>query len=73
MNGTFFHEQAAAVARLAESEPDASARLKALYRRVFARDPSAKEIDLGLSFLTQGTLEEYAKVMLATNEVLFQK
>jgi hypothetical protein len=73
MNGTFFHTQAAAVAQLVESEPDALARLKALYRRILARDPSAKEIDLGLSFLAEGTLQEYAKVMLATNEVLFQK
>jgi len=36
-----------------------------------ARDPSPKELDLALSYLSQGTLEQYSHILLSTNEVIF--
>ncbi|MBI2686174.1 MAG: PSD1 domain-containing protein [Acidobacteria bacterium] len=73
MNGAFIRGQANVVAKAVETEPDNNARLRALYRRILARDPSPKELDLGLTYLAQGKLEEYAHILLSTNEVLFQK
>ncbi|MBL8238158.1 MAG: DUF1553 domain-containing protein [Bryobacterales bacterium] len=70
LNGTFLKTQATILAKQVETEPD---KLQALFRRILARDPSPSERDLGLSFLAQGTLADYAHVLLATNEVLFQK
>lgn len=73
MNGPFLRAQAGLLAKAVEKEPDTEAQLRALYRKILARDPSPAEIDLGLTYLAQGKLEEYAHVLLATNEVLFQK
>ncbi|MFN0104408.1 MAG: PSD1 and planctomycete cytochrome C domain-containing protein [Bryobacteraceae bacterium] len=73
MNGAFLRGQAGILAKAVENETDNGARLRALYRKILARDASPKEIDLGLTYLGQGKLEEYAHVLLSTNEVLFQK
>ena len=47
------------------------AKVRALYRKVLSRDPSAKEMDLALGYLAQGTMEQYAQVLLSTNEEIF--
>ncbi|MEO5951621.1 MAG: DUF1549 and DUF1553 domain-containing protein, partial [Chloroflexia bacterium] len=73
MNGTFLKTEAGLLAKAVAEEPDATAQLKALFRKALSRDPNPKELDLGLTYLAQGKLEEYAHVLLATNEVLFQK
>ena len=73
MNGPFLKAQATALAKTVETEPDANARLRALYRKILARDPSPKEIDIGLTYLAQNDLANLAHVLLSTNEVLFQK
>jgi len=73
MNGSFLKSQAALLAKSVAAETDPAAQLRALYRKILSRDPSAKELDLGLTYLAQGKLEDYAHVLLATNEVLFQK
>jgi hypothetical protein len=73
MNGPFLKAQATALAKTVETEPDANARLRALYRKILARDPSPKEIDIGLTYLAQSDLADLAHVLLSTNEVLFQK
>jgi len=71
MNSKFMREQAAALAASVKDEPDDAARMHNLYRRILSRDPSAKELDLAVSFLAQGTLEQYAQVLLSTNEEIF--
>lgn len=73
MNGPFLRGQAVLVAKAVESEPGTPAKLRGLYRRILARDPNAHEIELGLAYLANRPLEEYAHVLLSTNEVLFQK
>jgi hypothetical protein len=71
MNSEFIEKQAALLAASLETEPDTAAKVKALYRRVLARDPAANETDLALSYLATGTLAQYAQALLATNEVIF--
>ena len=51
-----------------------------LYRRILGRDPSSKEVDLALSFLSslgkhpdRSPWEEYAQVLLSTNELSFRQ
>ena len=39
--------------------------------RVLARDPSARELDLALTYLNSSTLEQYAQALLSSNEVIF--
>jgi len=73
MNGVFVKAQATALAKALEPEPDANARVRALYRKVLSRDPSPKEIDIALTYLAQSDLAGLAHVLLSTNEVLFQK
>jgi len=73
MNGPLLRAQASGLAKsVAAVDADAAAQLRALYRRVLARDPNPREVDLGLSYLAQDTLEDYSHVLLSTNEVLFQ-
>jgi hypothetical protein len=42
-----------------------------MYRAAFSRDPTPKELDLALSYLSKATLAQYAQALLATNEVIF--
>jgi len=71
MNGTFIRTQASALAKALETEPDNAARIRTLYRKVLGRDPSPRELDLALSYINDGPLEEYAQVLLASNEEIF--
>ena len=36
-----------------------------------ATDPTGKELDLAMSYLTEGKIEEYAQALLSSNEVIF--
>ncbi len=71
MNSSFMHQAAVALTKSVGEEPNNAGRIRALYRKIVARDPSPKELDLALSYLSQGTLEEYSHILLSTNEVIF--
>jgi hypothetical protein len=71
MNSSFITKQAAALAKEIDSNNSDAVRVRSLYRKVMARDPESEEIDLALSYLAQGTIEQYAQVLLSTNEVIF--
>ncbi len=71
LNSPFLQEQAAALAHHVEREPDGAARVRALYRRVLARDPSPQETDLAMSYLAQANLAQYCQALLSTNELIF--
>ena len=45
--------------------------MRALFRKVLSREPSPKELDMALSYLAGGTIEQYAQVLLSTNEEIF--
>ncbi len=71
MNSAFIQQQAVALAKSVENEPDDAAKLRGLYRRILARDPDAEERDLAMSYLSRGTLTQYAQALLSTNEEIF--
>jgi len=71
LNSAFFHDSAVAIAKAVSDLPTDATRMRELYRRLLSRDPSPKELDLALSFLAKGTLEQYAQVLLSTNEEIF--
>jgi cytochrome c553 len=85
LNSPFVMEQAAKmVSRPAFQRLDDPERVRDLYRRAYQRDPSAKELRLGLQFLRaepappdakeQRALtawERYAQVLLMSNELMF--
>ncbi len=70
-NSPFLEQQSAALAKLAESEPDGAARVGSMYRRALGRNPNAKEIDLAMSYLAQAGVSQYAQALLSTNEFIF--
>jgi Protein of unknown function (DUF1553) len=71
MNSPFMQQRAADLVKRVESEPDASSRIRDMYRDALDRDPTPKELDLALSYLDKATLAQYAQALLATNEVIF--
>jgi len=75
MNSTFVHDLAAALAKSVESENTGAQKIRGLYRKVLARDPSARELDLAMTYLgaglTPAAIEQYAQVLLSTNEEIF--
>jgi hypothetical protein len=68
MNSPFLADQAAALLKRVNPESDP---VGSMYRFALSREPSGKERDLALTFLNQGTLEQYAQALLSTNEFIF--
>jgi hypothetical protein len=73
MNNAFVMEQAKALLKRPEmAENGASARrIRSIYRLVFGRLPDATEITLGQRFVETNGWEQYAQVLLLTNEFVF--
>jgi Protein of unknown function (DUF1553)/Protein of unknown function (DUF1549)/Planctomycete cytochrome C len=71
MNSPFMKQLSVALTRTIEQESDAAARVGSLYRKILARDPVPAEIELGVNYLRSATVEQYAQVLLATNEEVF--
>jgi hypothetical protein len=71
MNSSFFQEQAASLAKAVENEAQPEDKVRALYRKIFAREATGKDLDLGLTYLSKATVPQYAQALLATNEVIF--
>ena len=71
LNSSFFTTMAATLEKSVAGEADDSARIRTLYRKILSRDASDGEVVLGLEYLKQGTMAQYAQVLLATNEEIF--
>jgi hypothetical protein len=71
LNSPFLRDQAAGLAAGVAKEPDDVARVRALYHRVLAREPSDRELSLAAKYLATGTLSSYAQALLCTNEVIY--
>ncbi len=71
MNSPFLRDQAAALLGSVSKEADVNAKLRAMYHKVLARDPSERELALANQYLATGTLTDYAHGLLCTNEVIF--
>jgi hypothetical protein len=83
LNAPFVVEQAEALAACPEvaSAADDDAKIAALYRLAFTRTPNADELTIGRNFLSSAAapqdgikltpLEQYAQLLLLTNEVMY--
>jgi hypothetical protein len=71
MNSGFMKDRATDLVKRVEAAPDNPAKVREMYHRALDRDPSPKELDLALSYLSNGSLTEYAQALMATNEVIF--
>src|SRR5207248_1262405 len=63
MNSPFMRDQAAALLGSVSDEPDVTAQVRAMYRRVLARDPSDRELALARDYVAAGTLTDYAHAL----------
>jgi len=71
MNSEFMRDGAAALTKPVEGSSENADKVRDLFRRVLGRDPSPKELDMALSFLASGTIEQFAHIMLSSNELIF--
>ncbi len=71
LNSPFLHQQAEALAGQVAEESDNPARIRALFRKILSRDPTPEELDAALTYLSKGTVAQYAQVLLSTNEEIF--
>jgi hypothetical protein len=73
MNNAFVLEHAKALLKRRElaENGDAAARIRSIYRTALGRPPDATEITLGERFVEQHGWEQYAQVLLLTNEFVF--
>ncbi len=71
LNSPFLRDRAAALVGSVAQEPDGNAKVRALYRRVLARDPSPRELTLANAYLAGGSLTDYTHALLCTNEVIY--
>jgi hypothetical protein len=71
MNSPFMRDQAMALVRRVGSEGDVNTKVRSLYRKVLARDPTAHELELANEYLASGSMTDYAHALLSTNEVIF--
>jgi hypothetical protein len=71
MNSPFLHNLSGTLAKSVAGESDVPAKVRALYRKILSRDPSAKELELAVAFLNGSSVDEYAQVLLSTNEEIF--
>ena len=79
LNSPFVQRQASLLAeRVARENPDdAAGQVRCAYRLLFARDPTPRELTLGISFVAENgshsveRWHEYAQVLLGNNEFLF--
>lgn len=74
LNSAWMEERATALAARVEEIADSAGRVKRLYRLTLGRDPSPKEVRLGLDFVGSGERwTQYAQALLGTNELSFQR
>ena len=71
MNSAFVHSLGAALADAVRGDETYELKVRNLYRRVLSRDPTASELSEGRAYLTQGTVERFAEILLSTNEEIF--
>jgi hypothetical protein len=71
LNSPFIKQLSGELAQAVEAETNAATRVRNLYRKILLRDPSAAETKVALNYLSGATLEQFAQVLLATNEEVF--
>jgi len=69
MNSAFIDGAAGALADRFAGTPEA--RIRAMYRAAFSREPDAEELKLGLAYTAKSGWPGYARVLLSSNEFTF--
>lgn len=72
MNSAFMHTLGNALAESVLKHETYALKVRDLYRKILSRDPTAEELAEGRAYLTQGTVERFAQILLSTNEEVFQ-
>ncbi len=69
MNSAFVDQQAQALAaRFSGTDEN---RIRQMYRTLFGRDPDKDELRMGIDFVKKDSWQNYAQVLLGSNEFLF--
>ena len=74
MNSGFVQGLASELAKAVGAKPTPEDKIRALYRRIFARDADPEEVALGVKYLEAApsdNLARYAQALLSTNEMIF--
>jgi hypothetical protein len=71
MNSPFVQGLSQALAEQVAGETTPEAKIQALYRKIFSRDPAPDELALGVRYLATADAARYAQALLSTNEVIF--
>jgi hypothetical protein len=72
LNSPFMRRQSSALMRrLHAAGRSERERIRAAYRLLYSRSPTESEERLGLAFLAESPWEQYAQVLLASNEFLY--
>jgi len=74
MNSPFIEQLSATLAGSAEKEGAPSgptAKVRDLYRKILARDPTRAETDAALTYLNRAPAARFTQTLLATNEEIF--
>jgi hypothetical protein len=66
MNSGFVEQQAAGLAKRLSG--DDAERVRQAYRLLYGRPPSPEEVQLGVAFVHKSNWNEYARVLLNSNE-----
>jgi hypothetical protein len=71
LNGAFMQGLGSALGSSVRKHETYALKVRDLYRSVLSRDPTAEELAEGRAYLTQGTVERFAQMLLSTNEEIF--
>jgi uncharacterized protein DUF1553 len=73
MNSAFMLRLGGALADAVRKDETYVLKVRDLYRKVLSRDPTAQELAEGRTYLTEGTVERFAQILLSTNEEIFSR
>jgi hypothetical protein len=71
LNSPFMQRLGGALEERVRTHETYALKVVDLYRRVLSRDPSADELAEGRRYLSSGTVERFAQILLSTNEEIF--
>jgi hypothetical protein len=71
LNSEFMKRLGKALAATVRMHEAYALKVRELYRRALARDPTDEEMREGRTYLMQGSVERFAQVLLSSNEVIF--
>ena len=72
MNSPFMEQLSAALGKSVQAEPDAAAKIRALYRKILSRDPLEAELKMAVNYIQDEPIERLAQALLASNEEIFR-